>query len=91
MSRHTPPVNAKRQCWREIGVRLHEAREESDYSRIRVAGMLGKPESFLASLEKNASVANVRTLTFLAVIYAVELDWVLGPLRDRIADELKGA
>ena len=61
----------------ELGNRLRRAREEAQLTQAEVAGLLGRPQSFVAKIESAERRLDVLELAVLARIYHKKLQFFL--------------
>ncbi len=62
----------------DFGLNLKELREAKGYSQSQLARKLNVSKSSISKYESNQSMPSVETLTRLALIYGVSLDYLVG-------------
>ena len=62
----------------DFGLILKRLREEKGYSQAQLARKLNVSKSSISKYESNQSVPSVETLTRIALIYGVSLDYLVG-------------
>jgi Predicted transcription factor, homolog of eukaryotic MBF1 len=62
----------------DFGLTLKRLREERGYSQAQLSRKLNVSKSSVSKYESNQSMPSVETLTRLALIYGVSLDYLVG-------------
>ena len=62
----------------DFGLNLKRLREEKGYSQAQLSRKLNVSKSSISKYESNQSMPSVETLTKIALIYGVSLDYLVG-------------
>nr|DAM77417.1 MAG TPA: repressor protein [Caudoviricetes sp.] len=62
----------------DFGLNLKKLREEKGYSQAQLSRKLNVSKSSISKYESNQSMPSVETLTKIALIYGVSLDYLVG-------------
>lgn len=67
----------------DFGLTLKRLREEKRYSQAQLAKKLNISKSSISKYESNQSMPSVETLTRIALIYGVSLNYLVGVERNK--------
>lgn len=67
----------------DFGLNLKKLREEKGYSQAQLSRKLNVSKSSISKYESNQSMPSVETLTKIALIYGVSLDYLVGVEKNR--------
>lgn len=67
----------------DFGLNLKKLREEKGYSQAQLSRKLNVSKSSISKYESNQSMPSVETLTKIALIYGVSLDYLVGIERNK--------